>query len=136
MGGQIRTIGLKPVGRTGKAFGNYLGKMNMKVYSLVRKSTGVGLLCGWIFLQTMSLADEKSAEANRVEALTPDYVHDLVVDNQGRALQISGQVDDNVQLSQYINLLNEQIGFASLESLRRDGSTSRFVLLIKLFAPR
>jgi len=108
----------------------------MKFFAFVGKSTGIILLSAWLLLQTISLADEQSVEAQLVESLTPGYVNNLVVQSQGRSLQIRGQVQGNHELSDYMRLLSDRVGFASLESLRREGQISRFVLLIKIFDSR
>ncbi len=97
------------------------------------KKIVLSLLFVFSLILTINVSAELSLKAENISNVSPKYITDLVVEDEGEGVRISGKTANNKNVTKYLQFLNESVGFPSLENVRLEDKKSVFVILIKKF---
>jgi hypothetical protein len=79
------------------------------------------------------LFSEPSLRALTLEKATPDYVSNLLIEDQGEGVRITGSTANMQDVSRYMRFLENSVGPPNLVSMQRKDNRSDFILEIKKF---
>ena len=77
------------------------------------------------------LFSEPSLRALNLEKATPDYVSNLLVEDQGEGVRITGSTANMQDVSKYMRFLDDSVGSPNLVSMQKKDSRSEFIMEIK-----
>ena len=80
-----------------------------------------------------AVAADQSLRAQNIQNVTPDYIDNVSVVDDGEGVRIDGQTANNQNLSRYMRFLEEYVGSPVLLSMKRVNNISVFILRIKKF---
>ena len=92
----------------------------------------VSILAGLLF--SHALIAETSLRAQNLQKVTPAYLSDVVVEDKGEGVRITGTAASMQDVSRYMRFLDDSLGAPSLVSMQRKGDRSEFILEIRKFS--
>lgn len=84
-----------------------------------------------VFFLPIFVSAEQSQQAKNISNMTPSYISDVSVTDEGDGVRISGKTADLNKLSTYMRFLDENVGAPLLQTVTRKENVSVFVIQLK-----